>query len=52
MEKVQFVQRPGDPNKLLFMATVENYIERGMGECVLVNSYSTEYCGLQDGKGI
>lgn len=50
--EVQFVQLPGERNKLLFTATVENYTERGMGERVLVNSYSNEYCGLRDGKGI
>lgn len=52
MEKVQFVQVPGDHNKWLFTAIVENYIERGMGEGVLLNFCSIEYWRLQVRKGI
>lgn len=38
MERAHFVWLPGELNKLLFIAGVENYFERGMGEHVLLNS--------------
>jgi len=47
VEKAQFVQLLGDQNKLLFMGILENHIERGKEECVLVNSYSIGCHGLQ-----